>query len=318
MNRFSFAAFCLLACLVIGAGCIHVAPRLTQDQRAADQLATEGVVPIGVLVLNDGAANILRGDATIVGQDGAALLPGDTIIVINGTVQIVYPDAGASQLEAGTEVVLLPDGEGSGSVYAHVELVAGSIWTRFERLLGDDEKFSVNGNGVVATVRGTGFGMRLANGQADVQVADHAIDVMLLEARKNATIAKKVLRLNAGQRLQIGATSFVELEVAGAKKLIRAVSQSESKQAGFQFASKKLSPELLKRRPTKNLPGAPVIPEKLKDRINTSTLEKLQKIQSLNTTPGFIAPTRSILPGEQSPTSTPSMQIETTTQLRIQ
>ena len=66
----------------------------------------------------------------------------------------------------------MPDGEAGTGLGAKIILEAGKVWTRLERLLGRDETFSVESSDVVATVRGTAFGVSLIDGDVDVTVAD--------------------------------------------------------------------------------------------------------------------------------------------------
>lgn len=291
--------------MLVGGGCFRLSPTLTRSSGSAGDVAD--IAPLAILVLNGGHANVTRGDVSEPAPDELELLPGDTVDVTDGTVKLVYPEAGASFLEAGSSVTLLPDGQGDGSVFAQIELVAGGIWTRFERLLGPDERFSVSGNGVVATVRGTAFGVELANGSADVQVAESNVDVTVLEARKDAALAAKAIRLNPGQGLRIGAESLKRLEVAGAKRLIRTLGSTEKAKNGFKFAVQKLPIDLLKKRLTRiRIDRAPVIPERFRDRIDPGVLERLLKFSTSNIVPSFTAPTRLVSPAEIAPSTTPS------------
>lgn len=301
----SRVVFCAAALAILaGGGCFRLSPNLSPTSGAQNQ---NDVAPLAILVLDGGHANVTRGDATESASDELELLPGDTIEVTDGTVRLVYPEAGASYLEAGSKVTVLPDGEGQGSVFAQIELVAGGIWTRFERLLGPDEKFSVSGNGVVATVRGTAFGVELVNGSADVQVAESNVDVTVLEARKDLSLAAKAIRLSPGQGLRIGAESLKKLEVAGAKRLVRTLGATEKAKKGFKFAVQKLPMELLKKRLTRVRLDRPLfIPVQYRDRIDPSVLERLLKFSTSNIVPSFTAPTRLVSPAEIAPSTTPS------------
>jgi hypothetical protein len=304
MKRISFVAALCIGMILVGTGCAR-----SKDQRPSPSVQTpqqkqEEVIPMGVLALDGGTATLVRGDVSVDAQDGTELLPGDTLKVMSGTIVIVYPDAGASHLESGTEVTLLPDGDGTGSVFAQIELSVGSIWTRFERLLGTDETFSVSGNGVVATVRGTAFGMEIVDGEADVQVADHEVEISVLEGRKDSALAKKTLKLASGEGFRIAADAMKRLDPSGMKRMVRKLSAREKTKRGFDFMSKKMSQELLKRRAKVRMPGIPVIPVKFRDRIDPGLLERLLQFSTMNLTPGFVMPTRSLEPVSE-PTSTP-------------
>ncbi|MFH1078001.1 MAG: hypothetical protein V1745_01810 [Patescibacteria group bacterium] len=317
MNRITSAVMLAAAVLLIGAGCFRLSPRVVQTNPEPPQVAEEEpikIAPMAVVSLDSASAGtITRGDQTHDLVDGLEILPGDTVESVSGTVMLVYPDfpasrqgAGASTLAPGTTITLLPDGEGEGSVFAHIELTVGSIWTRFERLLGTDERFSVNSNNVVATVRGTAFGIASVDGEADIQVADSKVEVSLLDARKDATLAAKSVVLTVGQGLRIGADVLKGDDVFAVKKLVRALSSREQARAEYRFVATPLSATLLAKQASVRLDLLPDIPERLRDRIDPVMLQRILKLRASGAAPTFIAPFRQILPSDQAPTLTPS------------
>lgn len=306
MKHFSFAVAIALVCTLIGSGCVRPHPRLTQSSDV--ELKEAAIVPAGVLALETGErVSLTRGTETVDAKDGTELLPGDTLKVTAGTATIVYPDAGASMLDQGTEITLLPDGSGEGSVFTQIELVVGGIWTRFDRLLGNDERFSVNGNGVVATVRGTAFGVQLEGDAADVQVVDHIVDVAPLDAQANPQLASHMVTLEAGQGMVMNANDMKVMDANAMKKMVKAMTQAQKKSRGYQFVEKALKKELLKRKATIKLKGKPVIPERFKSRVAPNLLNAMELMRE----DGFAAPTRTVSPDEVAPTSTPSATMDT-------
>jgi hypothetical protein len=294
MKRLSAAIGMVLMISMVGAGCGRGGARTARPEVTAPEVmhVENAIQPIGVLSLHGGEATVTRGNVTTNAETDLELLPGDTIRVTTGTVMIAYPEAGASYLDPGTEVTLLPDGEGEGSVFAQIELAAGGIWTRFERLLGMDERFSVTGNGVVATVRGTAFGMEIVNGQADVQVADHEIELSVLEARRDVQLAKKTIRLATGEGMRVGGQAMMRMEEADMKKLVRKLSKIERERQGFKKMSERVPEALLKMKALKKMPGSPMIPERYRDRIDPTMLERLLQMMASSTAPDFIIPIR--------------------------
>jgi len=322
MNRVFSLIVLVAAVVVVGAGCFRVEPRVVQGpEQPSNGQTAETVAPIGVIALNGGAGTVMRADQTEQLLDGLEVMPGDTITATSGTVKIVYPDAGASELEQGTTVTLLPDGQGQGTVFAQVELVAGSIWTRFERLLGSDERFSVTGNNVVATVRGTAFGVELVDGDADVQVAEDVVDVRPLISAKDASKTAAAVAISHGEGLRVSALNLVKLDVAAVKKLVRTIGNAERKRAGFAFMSTKLSKDLLKKKASVKWDLLPDIPAKFRDRINPAVLERILQLRALQANPTFVAPFRPILPSDVAPALTPSdtatTSQQTTTDLNL-
>ncbi|MBU2612959.1 FecR family protein [Patescibacteria group bacterium] len=312
MNRITPLFLLLVAVVLVGVGCFRLSPRVVQDD-VTPQVADTAIdiAPMAVLAL-DGTGTLTRGDQTHELVDGLELLPGDTIVAETGSVVLVYPDAGVSKLAPGTTITLLPDGEGEGSVFAHIELTAGSIWTRFERLLGFDERFSVNANNVVATVRGTAFGVVAVAGEADIQVADSEVEVSLLDARKNPTLADKVVRIGVGQALRIGASSLKDLDIAAARNRLRTLTAQERTRAEYRTIAQPLAATLLKKRASVRLDLLPDIPERFRDRIDPVMLERILRLNASGANPTFIAPFRQILPSDSAPSETPSDTATTT------
>jgi hypothetical protein len=301
MNRLPAFLSIALCIALLGSGCVRTEPRLVEQQPSPTTQAVATINPIGVLSLNGGAANVTRGTESAVADDGIELQPGDAIAVTSGTVMIVYPETGVSYLPSGTTVTVLPDGEGEGSVFVQVDLAVGSIWSRFERLFGADEKFSVTGNGVVATVRGTAFGMEIVDGQADVLVADHDVDVSMFEARTGQQKgSKKAVRLEAGQGMRVGAQAMQRLDAVGMRKLVRSLGSRDKGRDEFKKMSTTVPEKVMKTKATKKLRGAPMIPEQFRDRIDPAMLELF-----MASTTGFVAPDRMVMPGEIAPTLTP-------------
>ncbi len=217
-------------------------PALTSD--------TDLEVKLAILQTNGGVVNVTHDQTMQLGQDGASLFAGDTVEVASGTAEIVFPEAGASALPAGSKVTLVAHGSGQGSVYARVMLEAGSIWTRFERLLGPDEHFSVSGNGVVATVRGTAFGMLLDGKGADVQVAEHVVDVATFD--DDGSSAKKAIDVTEGRGLKIDADTLKREDHEKMQKRIRMMKQDEKGSFGYRFMKTKLPDSIM--RPGKRKP----------------------------------------------------------------
>jgi hypothetical protein len=260
------------------------------------------------LRLNGGSAEVVRGGARVAAVDGLELESGDQVTVTTGTVYLTYPDSGASRLDAGTEIILSTDADQKGLVM-ELELLAGRIWTRFERVFGSSEYYAVSSNGVVATVRGTAFGMSVLNGDVDVQVADHEVAVTADKGNPlawRAGTVPQILKLSAGQGLKIatrGALPDFRLLEAGIRRLDAAERLAE----GFKFGANQLLPERLRR---------PALPVRLKiEPVISPDLERYREIllrraaimQAASST--FVAPQRApTLQESTAPTSTPTIK----------
>ncbi|GEM_PF-1447612 len=221
------------ALAMVGAGCVRRAPTVTTNA-PSPTVQTESIVTAFVK-LNDGRANVTRDGQTVAAQDDAGLFAGDRVKVTNGTVSLIYPDAGETQLENGSDVTILSEDQPSKRLFAELQLTAGRAWTRFERLLGKDEQFSVIANGVVATVRGTAFGVAILGEDVDVQVAENTVEVSQEVA--NVSQAAETITVAAQEGVSVRGKKFVK----------RSLSDVERASEGFRFASRTIAPERLRR-----------------------------------------------------------------------
>lgn len=141
--------------------------------------ATSSIVATLRLGKNE-AATVRRAGEAYAGRDGMQLAYGDEVEAVKGDVMLSYSDMGVTVLGSGTKLVVsvpsADDGQ-ENSFFVRLEVEAGNIWTRLERLLGPSESFQVSGNNVVATVRGTAFAFNVTGEDVDVSVADHAVEV---------------------------------------------------------------------------------------------------------------------------------------------
>jgi len=240
----------------LGAGCaifprvVRVPPAPNEPAVAqSPQPAPEEVNSIAYLKLNGGAASVTRGNSTAAGADDVELESGDRVQVTSGTVSLIYPNAGETQLDTGSNVTIVSDGSGTGSVFAELQVASGEVWTRFERLLGTDEHFSVQANGVVATVRGTGFGVLVDGDAVDVQVAEHSVDVTSADDESAATQSQQVnaIHLTEGQGFRITRTQLHALGIVHAKGDVRTLTTLERSRKEFKFGSLTIPRERLVR-----------------------------------------------------------------------
>lgn len=311
----------------LAGGCLRIGPRIVKApepiplERATSSVpaAAEPRVAAYLRLENGGTAGITRGPTGVRGEDGMELVAGDVVEAEAGSVSLVYADAGETLLEPGSRVVILADGGAEGSIFTELRLLTGSIWTRFEKLFGADEQFSVAANGVVATVRGTAFGVTIENGDVDIQVADHEVEVTA-EDEENALVdsttstrllAERAVRIPAGHGLRTNAKAFVVRTSAELRRVVRTLDRTEKATAGYAFALKKIAAERL-RRPSKPIPIRipSAIPQLFERRMLFLRRRALLEAQLR----GWAPPTRGILPVEIAPTgTTPVLQGPTST-----
>ena len=291
--KISFLFLTSVAALVIvGAGCVRRAPTVLNAPPPTAQTTTTAAA---FLKLNGGRAIVTRGEHVAAAQDDAELSDGDRVKVTKGTVSLIYPDAGETQLEKGTDVTVVSD-DGAKGLFAEMLLASERAWTRVERLLGPQEQFSVSANGVVATVRGTAFGVAVIGEDVDVQVAENQVEVS--QEVINAAKVAEVVTVAAGEGVKVHAETFVK----------RRLSDVERRSDGFRFASRKIAPERL-RRPaaTRQLfTTSPSTTPEIEQRKIFLRQMMLQRWESSH----FVPPARKIQPRETAPTNvvTPSVQ----------
>ncbi len=224
---------CTLFVSLFGVGCLRAPISTKQIPTIKPVSINERTSSLAFLRLNGGAASVTRGSDEKSAVDGTELTAGDRVQVTNGTVSLIYPDAGETRLENGTVATLTSD-DGAKGLFAKLQLASGKVWTRFERLLGKGEQFSVAANGVVATVRGTAFGVAVVGEDVDIQVAENQVEVSqeVIDAAKVA----EVVTVAAGEGVKVHAKTFLK----------RSLSDIERNSEGFRFASRKIPPERLR------------------------------------------------------------------------
>ncbi|MFH1620813.1 MAG: hypothetical protein ABIB04_01875 [Patescibacteria group bacterium] len=313
----------------IGAGCLRIGPRIVRVPNAptnvlvtstGSAIDAETEKEVAYLNLSGGQAEIVRGASRSEAKDGTALYSGDRVNVTSGSVIMLYPDAGESLIEAPADFLVLANSNGQGALFTEIRLFAGSVWTRLEKLLGSEEQFSVAANGVVATVRGTAFGVSLIGDDLDIQVADHEIEITteqeqkdFVESKEKKPVRQKVA-LMAGEGVKIKAPKGAKPDIKNLKDSVKKLEKAEKEKKGYVFSSDPIPPEKLKRpkKPVRLPAVSVIIPDELKQRLDLLK-QSLDKDEILR---GFVPPERGVTQGEYAPTGTlRELQGPTTTPL---
>jgi hypothetical protein len=313
---FRFAPLLLLVAL--GGGCLRAPQKLrvpsTPPPAAApvvDGPLTDTVTEVPVVAylrLENGEATVTRGDERIAADDGLALAHGDRITVAKGTVLIVYHHAGVSRLVAGSDVVLVSEAENDETVLTQVQVLAGSIWTRFERQLGRQEYFSAAGGGIVATVRGTAFGMAVTDGEAEIVVAENEVEVIEepeepTEAQEQKSVdepkddardregerreRRKVIALRSGQAFRGRREDFKRLSPEMLKTRVRKLGDEERRREDFRFGERRIEKKDFER-PEK------ADKDKIRRKVSPDTERFLRRFRQLREFEESAAPTDTI------------------------
>lgn len=159
--------------LVFGIG-YFVSRTLTEQSQRTDAEAA-----VAVLRVERGSATITSSgiDQTVASAHETEVLKGDEILVSDdGRAAIVWDGHGRTLLDAGTRLrVTEAERPSDGSLRARLLIDIGRTWTRLERLLDLDSEVSVGASNVVATVRGTSFGVERLGNDVGVKVKESTV-----------------------------------------------------------------------------------------------------------------------------------------------
>ena len=154
---------------------IETAPATTTlDVTATTTAEVEAPLPVAALLDQvKGNVQVTRDGMTAAGADQFPLEQGDVVNVsATGSAVIVWPAYGRTTLSGGSRVELkvATTTSDTNTIGVRMNLEAGNIWTRLERLLGADSSFGVRAGDTVATVRGTSFGVKRNGKKVHVSV----------------------------------------------------------------------------------------------------------------------------------------------------
>ncbi len=183
--------FCVSSIVVIGlfgAGCgsssqstvIQSPPVISTTVESATTTPSIALPTAAILEHASGTVRIVRDGSTMFGSERMTLREGDAIDVsTTGSAVIVWPAYGRSTLDGGSQIVLTQatTTADASQIKTRVFLNFGRVWTRLERLLGKESTFSVRAGSVVATVRGTSFGVERLAKRVNVKVMESHVSV---------------------------------------------------------------------------------------------------------------------------------------------
>jgi hypothetical protein len=162
-------------------------------------VATLGDASGEVVVMRDGEALTLT--------PFMALMVDDRIETgADGKAEIAWTGYGRTILAANTKLTITAADYGSNDdgIAARLKLEAGRVWTRLERLLSSGSSFEVKASNVVATVRGTSFGVGLDQpGKVEVKVAESNVSVARTASADSDEIVGTPITMGAMQRMEM-------------------------------------------------------------------------------------------------------------------
>lgn len=172
-----------------------------------------GSNPIATLGNATGTVTILRDGETLALSPFMALMTNDQIKTgADGKAEIAWTGYGRTIIAENSSLTIVTanQGENSDGLVTRLKLESGRIWTRLEQLLSNGSSFEVKASNVVATVRGTSFGVDLTQqGRVELRVAESNVDVSRTATPDSDEVVGTPVRMGAMQRM-----AMAELDTA--------------------------------------------------------------------------------------------------------
>jgi hypothetical protein len=144
-------------------------------------VAAEKLPAIRVQVVK-GNVEYKTGDVWSVVKDVQEIHAGDTVKTgADSEAEILWGDQGVTRLDQGTELEITDapaDGSGAASSVISLKLNAGRVWNRMLKLLDVDSAMEVRTSDVVATVRGTSYGIIKQPSCTEAAVTESVVGVL--------------------------------------------------------------------------------------------------------------------------------------------
>ncbi len=172
------------------------------SEKKMESLATLAVHS-GEVFVNDGSASA-----------GMDLHAGDIIkTMAKSKASVVFFDSSVLRLDENTEIVVKKLAKGS----VDLKQSAGQTWSRVLKLSGIQE-YTIETPNTVATVRGTGFAVKVSDGDTKVMVKEGKVRVVSFE--ENVMVAEAMVTENMGMIVTDEAPSEMEMEFMGAESWV--------------------------------------------------------------------------------------------------
>jgi hypothetical protein len=173
----------------------------------------------------EGDVTYERNERSFIATNYMALEEGDVVRTgADSSAAIYWSGYGRTLLEENTEVLVsVAERPEKDTVRARLELEAGRTWTRIEKLLGTNSDVTVQASDVVATVRGTSFGVDAIGDDVQVRVAESRVDV----GRASGDLSSQTffrdfteeVELAEGNKVTAGTSTFESIERLSADDL---------------------------------------------------------------------------------------------------
>ncbi len=153
---------------------------------------------------------------------------GDVIETGNdSSAAIIWPEYGRTVIDANSKITLTKAEKDGDKLNVNMKMDFGRMWTRLERLLGRDSGFEVRASNVVATVRGTSFGVERprTGGNVKVQVAESRVAVKKMKSADSDEVAVPEVLILPKQQMDI--SEDIKLTMPKASVMTDAMMQAD-------------------------------------------------------------------------------------------
>lgn len=149
-------------------------------KQAVSSQGADREVPVAILRVERGSATITTSGASqqVSGEAETEVLTGDEITVSDdGRAAIYWHGYGRTLIDAGTKLRVTEASRPAGekSIKANILIDIGRAWTRLEQVLELGSEVTVGTSDVVATVRGTSFGVERQGAASSIKVKESKV-----------------------------------------------------------------------------------------------------------------------------------------------
>jgi hypothetical protein len=182
-------------------------------------------------------------------ETGDELEPGETIKTNeNGLAIIHFPDGSMARMEENSSLVIEESSfnEETESLKVRIKLKLGRVWCRVIQLVTTDSFWEVKTSNVVATVRGTAFGIETSEKKSSILVDDGKVEAEAFDSAINKKIEGTKTILEKNKIIEVKKEKIKELKAKPTELAVKEIPQeillekwvTRNKEADVRFDEK--------------------------------------------------------------------------------
>lgn len=144
-----------------------------------------------------------------------------------GLAIIYFPDGSVARMEQNTSLIIdqAEFNKESNSLKAKIKIKIGRVWSRIIQIVGADSFWEVKTSNVVATVRGTAFGVEHTNQKSLILVDKGEVETEAFDVETNEKIQGTKTILKKDKVLEIKKEEIKELRKKPRELIVKAISK---------------------------------------------------------------------------------------------